>query len=308
MTPAIERTQDTPIATDGVSKAFGRHWALDGVKLTVEPGEVFGYLGPNGSGKTTTIRLIVGLARPTGGSVHVFGLDVARHRDEVQGRIGYLPGDFTAYPDLTGAEYLRFLARLRGDVDPRLIIGLTDRLDLDLSRRIGTLSHGNRQKVGIVQAMMHRPELLVLDEPTAGLDPIVQREFLDLIKEARDEGRTVLLSSHVLSEVEQVADRVAMIRDGRLLVVESVPDLKAWAVRRVDLTFEDQAPPRADLAATAGVRDVTVSGRTAHLTLEGSAADLLAKIGPLRVERIVTHEPDLEEIFLSRYDEPRAAG
>ncbi len=299
MTPAIE--------TDHVSKSFGRHVALDGVSLTVQPGEVFGYLGPNGSGKTTTIRMMVGLARPTGGSVRVFGFDVAQHRDEVQRRIGYLPGDFTAYPHLTGAEYLRFLGRLRGGVDNMQVTGLAERLDLDLGRRIGALSHGNRQKVGIVQAMMHRPELLVLDEPTAGLDPIVQREFLDLVKEARDEGRTVLLSSHVLSEVEQVADRVAMIRAGRLLVVESVHDLKALAVRRIDLTFEDQAPAPSDLAAVHGVRDVTVTGRTAHLALEGSVADLLAKVGPLRVERIVTHEPDLEEIFLSHYDEGSAA-
>jgi ABC-2 type transport system ATP-binding protein len=293
MTPAIE--------TQGLAKRFRGNRALNGIDLAVEPGQVFGYLGPNGAGKTTTIRVLAGLLRPTGGTARVLGLDVVRQRDVMQRRLGYLPGDFVAYPDLSGEQYLRFLANLRKGVDWNEVTWMAKRLDLDLGRRIGILSHGNRQKVGIIQALMHRPDVVILDEPTAGLDPIIQREFLGLLRDIRDTGRTVFLSSHVLSEVEAIADHVGIIRDGSLVVVESVDLLKARALRRMDLTFADD-PPQSLLAAIQGVREVTVTGRTAHLAVEGSTADLLAAAAPHRVERIVTHEPDLEEIFLAYYE------
>lgn len=293
MTPAIE--------TQGLAKRFRGNRALNGIDLAVEPGQVFGYLGPNGAGKTTTIRVLAGLLRPTGGTARVLGLDVVRQRDVMQRRLGYLPGDFVAYPDLSGEQYLRFLANLRKGVDWNEVTWMAKRLDLDLGRRIGILSHGNRQKVGIIQALMHRPDVVILDEPTAGLDPIIQREFLGLLRDIRDTGRTVFLSSHVLSEVEAIADHVGIIRDGSLVVVESVELLKARALRRMDLTFADD-PPQSLLAAIQGVREVTVTGRTAHLAVEGSTADLLAAAAPHRVERIVTHEPDLEEIFLAYYE------
>jgi ABC-2 type transport system ATP-binding protein len=291
------------IATHGLAKRYGRQAALNGIDLVVPRGQVFGYLGPNGAGKTTTIRLLAGLLRPSAGTAEVLGLDVVRERGAVHRRIGYLPGDFVGYPDLTGQQYLQFLARLRGGVDWQVLTDSAKRLDLDLDRRIGTLSHGNRQKVGILQAVMHRPELLILDEPTTGLDPIVQREFLALLREIRDEGRTVFLSSHVLSEVEAVADSIGILREGRLVVEESVEGLKAKAMRRIDLTFAGE-PPVGPLSSAAGVREVTVDGRTARVVVVGSTADLLQVAAPHQVDQIVSHEPDLEEIFLM-YFEPQ---
>jgi len=290
---------DAVISTVGLAKSYHGRPALLGIDLDVPPG-VFGYLGPNGAGKTTTIRLLAGLMRPTAGRARVFGLDTVLDRERVQLRIGYLPGMFVAYPRMTGEQYLRYLAGLRDGVDWSVAEALAKRLDLDLGRRIGALSHGNKQKVGIVQAFMHRPDLLILDEPTSGLDPLVQHEFLGMVREARDEGRTVFLSSHVLSEVEAVADTVAMLRAGRLVVVESVQHLKARALRRIDLTFEGP-PPLAALRAATGVRDAHPADRTVQVVIEGSAADLLQAAAPHRVSRIVTHEPDLEEIFLDYY-------
>ena len=292
---------DNVIETSGLVKNYRRRPALRGIDLLVPRGVVCGYLGPNGAGKTTTIRILVGLIRPSAGSAAVFGLDVVRRREEAQRHVGYLPGEFVGYPDLTGGQYLNFLGRLRGGVDAALVRRLAERLDLDLTTRIGALSHGNRQKVGIVQAFMHRPDLLVLDEPTAGLDPLAQREFLTLVREARDEGRTVFLSSHVLSEVEAVAERVAILRQGQLLVVESVDKLKARALRRMELTFEAE-PPIAHLRTVPGVREAVADGSTVHLVIEGSVADLLEAAAPHRVARVVTHEPDLEEIFVTYYE------
>jgi ABC-2 type transport system ATP-binding protein len=292
---------DNVIETRGLTKSYHRRPALRGIDLLVPPGVVCGYLGPNGAGKTTTIRILVGLIRPTAGRAEMFGMDVVRRREEVQRRIGYLPGEFVGYPDLSGDRYLRYLGRLRGGVDGKLVRRLVERLDVDLTTRIGALSHGNRQKIGIVQAFMHRPDLLVLDEPTAGLDPLAQREFLELVREARDDGRTVFLSSHVLSEVEAVADRVAILRGGTLLVVGSVDKLKAQALRRMELTFED-APPLALLRTVPGVRQVVADRSTVHLVVEGSPADLLQAAAPHRIARVVTHEPDLEEIFVTYYE------
>jgi ABC-2 type transport system ATP-binding protein len=288
------------IRTTDLTKHYGRTRALDGLNLEVRRGTVFGCLGPNGAGKTTTIRLLAGLLRPTRGSAEVLGLDPARDDDAVQARIGYLPGEFTAYADMTGEQYLRYLGNLRGGVDGESIALLAKRLDLDLSRRIGALSHGNRQKVGLVQAFMSHPDLLILDEPTTGLDPLMQREFLALVREARDDGQTVFLSSHILTEVEAVADTVAILRQGHLVVVESVEALKARALRRIDLTFSEP-PPATALATVIGVREVHTTDTTAHLVVEGSTADLIASLALYRVDNIVTHEPDLEEIFLAYY-------
>jgi ABC-2 type transport system ATP-binding protein len=288
------------IQTWGLAKSYHGRPALQGIDLEVPPNVVFGCLGPNGAGKTTTIRLLTGLLRPTAGRAEILGSDTVRDREAAQRHIGYLPGEFVAYPDLTGEQYLRYLGHLRGGVDWSEVEGLAKRLDLDLSARVGTLSHGNKQKVGIVQAFMHQPKILILDEPTTGLDPLVQREFLGLIREARDAGRTVFLSSHILYEVEAVADIVAILRHGRLVVVESVGKLKEQAVRRIDLTFAE-SPPVADLTAANGVRDVRCTESTAHVVVEGSTADLLLAAAPHRVLQIVTHEPDLEEIFMAYY-------
>lgn len=297
------------VRTSGLTKRFGDRFALRQLDLEVPAGCIFGYLGPNGAGKTTTIKLVAGLWRPTAGSVTVLGRDVTRDRDAVQGRVGYLPGDFAGYPDMTGRQLLGLLGSLRGGTDWAGVNGLAERFDLELDRRIGTLSHGNRQKVGIVQAFMGRPELLVLDEPTQGLDPLMQREFLDLLRETREQGRTVLLSSHVLAEVEEIADVVGILDRGRLLATRTMAQLHADAVRRVDLRFE-HAPLVEALRAAAGVRTVDVVDLTAHVTVTGSMAELLRVAAPHGVADVTTHETDLAALFLGFYDEggerPRA--
>ena len=288
------------IHTEQLTKRYGRRPALTGLDLDVPAGVLFGYLGPNGAGKTTTIRILAGLLRPTSGRATVLGADVVRDRESVQSRIGYLPGDFVAYPDLTAGEYLRYMGNLRGGVDPSSTVRLAKRLDLDLGQVVGAMSHGNRQKVGIVQAFQHDPDLLVLDEPTQGLDPLVQREFLAMLREARQAGKTVFLCSHVLSEVEAVADLVGILRDGSLVEVASVAELKAKALRRLDLTFEGEVP--ADrLRAVPGVTDVHANGSGVQLVVAGSTAELLAVAAPYRITGVVSHEPDLEEIFLTYY-------
>jgi ABC-2 type transport system ATP-binding protein len=291
---------DPVIRTSGLTKRYRGRPALTDLDLAVPRGVVFGYLGPNGAGKTTTIRLLAGLLRPTAGRAQVLGRDVVRDREGAQRHIGYLPGEFVAYPDLTAGQYLRYLGNLRGGVAPSRAGQLADRLGLDLSQKVGTMSHGNRQKIGIVQALLTDPDLLVLDEPTAGLDPLVQREFLALVREAREAGRTVFLSSHVLSEVEAVADTVGILRQGRLVEVRSVTELKARPLRRLHLTFEDEVP-EARLREASGVREIHADGSSARVVVEGSTADLLAAAAPYRIVDITAHEPDLEEIFLTYY-------
>lgn len=295
---------EAAIRTRDLTKCYGDQFALDGLDLDVPAGSVFGFLGPNGSGKTTTIRLLAGLLRPTRGTAEILGIDATRYPDRVHRRIGYLPGEFAAYADLTAERYLHYLADLRGDVPWRNVDLLARRFDLRLDRRIGALSHGNRQKVGIIQAFMGDPPVLLLDEPTAGLDPLMQREFLSLVAEAREAGRTVFLSSHILSEVEAVADRIGILRAGRLIAVDTVDHLRARAVRRLDLTFAEE-PPASALSGITGIRDLASTDSTVHLVIEGSTAPLFAALAPYRVEDVVSHEPDLEEIFLALYDGER---
>lgn len=291
---------DTAISTRKLSKKFRSTVALRGLDLEVPQGVVFGYLGPNGAGKTTTIRILAGLIAPTTGTAEVLGYNVVDRCEEVQRRIGYLPGEFVAYPDLTGAQYLRYLAQLRGGVDWSEVERLTKRFELDLAKRFKTLSHGNKQKIGIVQAIMHRPELLILDEPTAGLDPIMQREFLALLRETKADGRTVFLSSHILSDVEAVADTIAILRGGKLVVTQSVDVLRAQALRQLELTFAGPAP--VDLLRHAdGVQEITAVGDTAHVEVAGSTADLLRIAAPHQIINVVSHEVDLESIFLDYY-------
>lgn len=293
-------SRDAVIVTRGLTKHYGNVVALADLDLEVSAGTVFGYLGPNGAGKTTTIRTLVGLLRPTAGSATILGLDVVARRGEMQARIGYLPGEFVAYPRLTAREYLVYVARLREVDNWGMLHDLAERLELPLDRRVGELSHGNRQKVGLVQAFLHNPEVLILDEPTSGLDPLVQREFLAMVREARDRGQTVFLSSHVLAEVEAVADEVAILRAGRLVAVEDLADLKEKATYRLELELTEPIA-RERLSVVPGVRDVEVDGLGVLVTVEGSTAGLIRALSPLGVDRIHTHEADLEEIFLRHY-------
>ncbi len=295
------------VRTVALSKRFGKSVALTRLDLTVSPGTICGFLGPNGAGKTTAIKLLAGLYRPTAGTVEVLGQDVARGRDRVQASIGYLPGDFTGYADQSGHRFLRLVADLRGGVDTAYVAELAQRLEVDLGRRIGTLSRGNRQKIGIIQAFMNHAPLLLLDEPTSGLDPLMQREFHLLLREARDRGQTVLLSSHVLSEVAEVADDVAILREGALLDLRSMADLRSGLTRRVDLRFGDDVPAAA-ISQVAGVRNLDVRGLTARLDLTGEAAGLLRAVLPYDLRDVQIHDTDLADVFLGYYSKeaPRA--
>lgn len=288
------------IAVEGLTKSYGSTRGVIDLTFSVGPGEVFGYLGPNGAGKTTTIRTLLDFIRPTRGTATVLGRDSRRDSVEIHRRTGYLPGEGSLYERLTGGEYLRYLAELRGGVDWRVAAGLAERLDCDLSVKIRALSHGNRQKVALIQAFMHRPELLVLDEPTQGLDPLVQQEFHAMVEEVRREGRTVFLSSHVMPEVERLCDRIAIIREGRLVAVEEVGDLRERQVRMLEIRFAE--PPRPDLFdGSPGVSDVAVNGDTIRVRVAGSIDGVVKAAARFEVVDLMSHEPSLEDIFLTYY-------
>ena len=289
------------IRLEGVTKWYGHNRGVDDLNLAVRPGEVFGFLGPNGAGKTTTIRLLLDLIRPSAGRVWLLGADVRRQSLWVRRRVGYLPGELALYENLTGRELLAYLGNLRGGGMP-LAVELAERLGLDLSRHIHDLSKGNKQKLGVVQALMHRPQVVIMDEPTAGLDPLVQQEFGRLVREVAAEGRTVFLSSHVLSEVEHMTDRVGIVREGRLVLVERLQTLRRRALRRVELEFARAVPP-AGFANLPGVRDLEVTGNRLHCSVVGSVDALIKAAAGYEVLNVTSHEPDLEEIFLAFFRE-----
>lgn len=281
--------------------------ALADLDLRVEQGEVFGYLGPNGAGKSTTIRLLLDLIRPTAGRASVLGLDPRRDGVEARRRIGYLPGDLRLSDRMTAREQLDSLARLRGGVDVELRNRLCERFALVLDRPIRHLSKGNRQKVGLVQAFMHRPQLVVLDEPSSGLDPLLQAELRSLLRETANEGRTVFLSSHSLDEVQHVADRVGIIRSGRLAEVDAVERLRERALRHVTIVFAGPADP-SRFAALDGVRVEGADGNVLRLSAPEPAMDAVVKQAAAhRVVDLISQPADLEEIFLELYEEPEAA-
>jgi ABC-2 type transport system ATP-binding protein len=286
------------IQTEALVKRYGRKGttALKGLDLTVSRGEVFGFLGPNGAGKSTTIRVLLDLIRPTSGSVRIFGAD-PRTDPSLRGRIGYLAGDFVANGRQSGRELLTYLGDLRGGVPAQRIEQLATAWDLDLDKRIGSLSKGNRQKIGVLQAFMHRPALLILDEPTSGLDPFLQQQFVSLVREAAGNGQTVFMSSHVMSEVQQTCDRVGIIRAGSLVTVEHIDDLRKRALRKIEVHFSSPAP---ELHA-AGISDVTVDGRVLRCKLSGDADALVKALARHHVVDLISEEPELEELFFTYY-------
>ena len=294
------------IQTDGLTKRYGRARGIEDVSMTVGAGEVFGFLGPNGAGKTTTIRLLLDLIRPSSGRIELFGSDVRRAGPAARRSLGYLPGDLRLYERLTAREHLRYFASLRGMRDIGDGDALARRLELELDRPVRSLSKGNRQKVGLVQALMHRPALAVFDEPTSGLDPLVQQVVYELVAEATANGRTVFVSSHVLSEVQHIADRVALIREGRLQLVDSVETLRRRALTRVEVTFATP-PPEGAFGHVPGVHEVERRGSVVRLTLEGSADPLVKALGQFEVEALDSHEADLEDVFLEQYRRPADA-
>ena len=301
-------THDPAIETRGLTKHYGSVEALTDLDLEVRAGEVFGFLGPNGAGKTTTIRTLLDEIRPTAGSAEVLGMDTHSHSVEIRSGIGYVPGDLAMYPNLTGRDTLTYFANLRGGVDWDYVGQLAERLDAELDKKVGDLSSGNRQKVGLIQAFMNRPDLLIMDEPSSGLDPLVQREFQAMMREVAAEGRTVFLSSHTLSEVQRVADRVGIIRTGRLIALEAVADLRSKAMRRIEFQFSEPVEA-AVFQEVDGVSDIEVLRRRVMLSYRGHLDALLTLLaGRYDIVDITTHEADLEEIFLTYYrDEEEGA-
>jgi ABC-2 type transport system ATP-binding protein len=289
------------ITSEGLTKWYGRSRGIENVSFTVNEGEIFGFLGPNGAGKTTTIRLLMGLLRPTGGSASIGGHDTWTDSVAVKRLVGYLPSDPQLDSDLTGGQLIEYFTNLRGGVDKKYVQSLVDRFELDTRKRFRDYSRGNKQKVGIVQAFMHQPKLLVLDEATSGLDPLNQQEFNKLLFESRDRGGAVFLSSHILPEVEQVCERVAIIRDGALIRVDTVAALRDLRQHEVTITFA--APVAADaFASVPGVRSATAEGNAVHLIVSGDLGAVVRAAAEHNVTNLVTHEQSLEEVFLRYYN------
>jgi ABC-2 type transport system ATP-binding protein len=288
------------IETDRLTKRYGEARGIEEVSMTVETGEVFGFLGPNGAGKTTTIRTLLDLMHPTSGSARLFGLDSRRESLTIRSRLGNLPGDFSYDPRLTGQELVSFLAEIRGVHGLGRAPELADRFQADLERPLGELSRGGRQKIGLVQAFFHNPELLILDEPTGGLDPLMQEEFLELVREEREQGTSIFLSSHELDEVQRVCDRVGIIRDGRLVAVERVADLIGRAYRHVSLEFDAPVDP-SQFERIAGVSGLVAVGNQISFNIEGDLDALVKAAARHTVRDLQVTEPTLEEIFLTYY-------
>ena len=286
------------IRTEGLSKSFGGVRALADLDLEIAPGEVFGYLGPNGAGKTTTIRLLLGLIRPTSGRAEIFGLDALRDTVDAHRRVAYVPGEANLWPSLTGSETLTLLGKVQGAADPAYRAELIERFDLDPSKRVRAYSKGNRQKVVLIAALMTRADLLLLDEPTAGLDPLMEQVFRGCVAEARVRGQTVFLSSHILSEVEALCDRVGILRRGVLVDQGTLAELRHLAALTVEASFDGPVP---DLSAVPGVTKVEVSGRTARCQVTGPVQPLLETLAHAGVRELLSREPSLEELFLAHY-------
>lgn len=292
------------IETQGLTKHYGDVEALQDLDLKVQPGEVFGYLGPNGAGKTTTIRVLLDLIRPTSGGASILDMDCQRDTLAIRTRVGYLPGELSLWDNLTGWQLVEYMGRLRGAV-PRDHAGeLAERLDIDLSRKLHGLSSGMKKKVGLVQAFMHKPEVLILDEPSGGLDPLMQQTFYEIVDEVREAGQTVFLSSHILPEVERLCDRVAILRGGRLQAVERVSTLKQVSFRWMTLQLGTSAASEAahQFAQVPGVEEVSVrNGNAVRFRVSGELDPVIKEAARFHVVDLAYEEPSLEEIFLTYY-------
>jgi ABC-2 type transport system ATP-binding protein len=288
------------IALEQLTKSYGTNRGIIELDLAVEPGEVFGFLGPNGAGKTTTIRTMLDLIRPTTGKALVFGIESSADPVAIHRRIGYVPGEFTLYDRLTGGQTLEYFANLRGGVDRAYQASLVERFELDTSRRFREYSKGNKQKVGAIIALQHRPELLILDEPTSGLDPLIQQTFFEILRECVRDGATVFLSSHILSEVEKSCDRVAIIREGRLVKVDTVDGLRDLAHHQVELRFAG-SPPAAEFEALPGVSDLVAQDHVLRMRVAGAITPVVRAAARHELLDFVSREPSLEETFLAQY-------
>jgi ABC-2 type transport system ATP-binding protein len=286
------------IRTEGLSKRYGSVDALKGLDLEVAQGEVVGYLGPNGAGKTTTIRLLLGMAHPTAGRAEIFGLDCRGQAVDAHRRLAYVPGEASLWPSLTGAETLHLLGRVQGAVDAAYRDLLVERFEFDPSKKVRAYSKGNRQKLVLIAALMTRADLLLLDEPTSGLDPLMEQAFRRSVDEAKEQGQTVFLSSHILSEVEALCDRVGILREGVLVEMGTLAEMRHLSALTVEATFDGTVP---DLATVPGVTSVQVAGRVARCQVHGSVEPLLRALAAAGVQKVLSREPSLEELFLAHY-------
>jgi ABC-2 type transport system ATP-binding protein len=291
-------TSPPAIRTDRLTKRYGATTALDRLDLEAAPGEVIGYLGPNGAGKTTTIRLLLGLIRPTAGRAEIFGTDCQRHPVQAHRDLAYVAGEASLWRALTGTETLHLLGRVAGQVDTRYRDELIERFGLDPGKKVRAYSKGNRQKLILIAALMTRARLLLLDEPTSGLDPLMEQQFRRCVAEARERGQTVFLSSHILSEVEALCDRVAILRDGVLAEIGTLAELRHLAALTVEATFDGPVP---DLTGVPGVSAVQVTGRVLRCHVRGSVEPLLKVLATVGVRELLSREPSLEELFLAHY-------
>ncbi len=293
ITPAIPA-----ITTTGLTKAYAGTEVLSDLDLELAPGEILGYLGPNGAGKTTTIRLILGLIRPTSGSSTIFGLDSQRHAVEAHRHLAYVPGEASLWPNLTGAETLHLLGQVQGQLDASYRDVLIERFDLDPAKKVRAYSKGNRQKVLLIAALMSRADLLILDEPTSGLDPLMEQAFRQSVHEAKERGQSVFLSSHSLSEVEALCDRVGILRGGRLVDMGTLAEMRHLSSLSVTVTFDGTAP---DLSRVPGVGAINVDGRVVTCQVQGPVGPLLKALADSDVHELLSREPSLEELFLAHY-------
>jgi len=297
MTPLDKATR--PIQAEGLTKRYGETLALDGLDLSIEPGEVYGYLGPNGAGKTTTIRLLLGIHRPTRGRAALFGIDAWADPVEAHRRAAYVSGEPFLWPGMTGAETIEFLARLHGGTDRAYRDELVQRFELDTKKKVRALSKGNRQKVQLVAALATRADLLMLDEPTSGLDPLMEMAFRECIREAKERGQAVFLSSHILSEVEALCDRVGILREGRLVDQGTLAELRHLSTQTVEVTFSDRVP---QLPPLPGVQVNQAGPNALRFEVSGSVGPVINALAGHPVTALVSREPSLEEIFMHHYD------
>lgn len=286
------------IRTTGLSKRYGAVDALKDLDLAVSQGEVLGFLGPNGAGKTTIIRLLLGLIHPSGGHAEIFGFDCQRQPVAVHQHLGYVPGDVSLWPSLTGAETLHLLGRVQGSIDPVYRDELIERFDLDQMKKVRTYSKGNRQKLILIAALMCRPDLLILDEPTSGLDPLMEQTFRHCVHEARERGQTVFLSSHILGEVEALCDRVGILRDGKLVDMGTLAEMRHLSTLSLETNFDGSVP---DLSRVPGVHSIEVEGHVLRCQVQGAVEPLLKVLAVSGVHELLSREPSLEELFLAHY-------
>ncbi len=300
--PVASKITKTVINIKGLTKFYKKNLGISNVSFEVNEGEVFGYLGPNGAGKTTTIRVLMDFIRSDAGTATIFGLDSFKHSREIHEKIGYLPGELSLYHNLKIEEYLNYFGNLKKKLDWPFIKEMAERLNCNLDQQIKTLSSGNKQKVGLIQAFMHKPELIILDEPTKGLDPLMQQEFFNLVEDVKSEGRTILLSSHVLSEVERVCDRVGIIRKGKIIAIEDIADLHRRRLWEVVIHFNDHVSIDA-FSSLKNLRKISLDHKILKCRVLGNMDELIKCAAKHNIKTLSSHQPSLEEIFIAFYGE-----